>query len=72
MMETEGGSRLNGSATPTDHGVAQRLEGHTGGRLRVLNGDLEGVPRRKDSSQQHLFVYQQGMGHILDKALAMG
>jgi hypothetical protein len=72
MMETEGAACLNGPATAANDGVTQRLKGHTGRGLRVLYGDPEGISGRKDGSEQHLFVYQKRLGHILDKAFALG
>ena len=71
MMEAEGGARLHGPTTSTGHSISEGFVSHTKGHLRILNADLEDVFRRKDMPQQHLFVDQEGMGHIFYKALSV-
>jgi len=72
MMEAEGTTRLHGLSAATCHSLCEGLEGHTLGDFRILNADLKDLLGGEDVSQQHLFVDQQGLGHILYKALSVG
>lgn len=71
MMNAEGRASLDGSAAAANERVTQELAGHTMTGFGILNGDLEGLFRRKDMAKQRLFVHLKRRRHIFHKTAAM-